>query len=271
VDTSVAPKDLRDHLLARGRQIVQLHDVAQLTGLPPKAAADAMTRLRRAGLFFAPAPGLYVAIPPQYLTWGAVPAVDFVDPTMAKLGRGYYVALLSAAELHGAAHQRPQVFQVMVDRALKDRDFGRVRLRFYTNSRLAQVPTTSRNTATGHIRLSTPEATALDMAARPNDAGGLSNVATVVGELAQDGRLHGPALASAAALYPQAVARRLGWLLDRITEHADTSALSAALAETVREGAPRRPVDLLDPSGPRRGPADLRWGVVVNTDVEPDL
>lgn len=144
-------------------------------------------------------------------------------------------------------------------------------MRFYTNSRLAQVPTTSRNTATGQIRLSTPEATALDLAARPNEAGGLSNVATVVGELAQDGKLHAAEMASAAALYPRAVARRLGWLLDRIAEHVDTSELAAALAETVLEGATRRPVDLLDPSGRRRGTADLRWGVVVNTDVEPDL
>ena len=36
---------------------------------------------------------------------------------------GYYVGLLSAAELFGAAHQRPQVFQVVVDKYLPDRAF----------------------------------------------------------------------------------------------------------------------------------------------------
>ena len=35
---------------------------------------------------------------------------------MAHLSQPYYVALLSAAAYHGAAHQKPQVFQVMVPR-----------------------------------------------------------------------------------------------------------------------------------------------------------
>lgn len=37
---------------------------------------------------------------------------------MAHLGRDYYLGWLSAAEMYGAAHQRPQVLQVAVDRHL---------------------------------------------------------------------------------------------------------------------------------------------------------
>jgi predicted transcriptional regulator of viral defense system len=55
------------------------------------------------------------------------------------------VALLSAAELHGAAHQAPQVFQVMVDRHVRDRGVGRARLRFFASTHVAQgTPTDPR-------------------------------------------------------------------------------------------------------------------------------
>jgi hypothetical protein len=36
---------------------------------------------------------------------------------MDHLGEVYYTGLLSAAEFHGAAHHRPQLFQVVVAKA----------------------------------------------------------------------------------------------------------------------------------------------------------
>ena len=270
--SQVLPRHLRDHLLSHGQHVVDVSDVMALTGVPEREATATMTRLRRAGQFFAPAAGIYVAIPPEYKSWGVVPAMDFIAPLMQKLGRRYYVGMLSAAELHGAAHQRPQVFQVMVDRQVEDRDFGRVRLRFYTRAKLEMRPTTLRNSTTGQVRVSTPELTLLDLAARPNDAGGLNNVATVVAELAMEQRLSPVQLAEVARLFPRSVVRRLGWLFERVTDEAETTALTASLDQLLTESdRPPRAVDLLDPSGPRRGTANRRWHLVENTEVEPDL
>ena len=42
-------------------------------------------------------------IPPEFRSWGAVPATHFIDPMMRFLGHDYYVGYLSAAEAHGAA------------------------------------------------------------------------------------------------------------------------------------------------------------------------
>jgi predicted transcriptional regulator of viral defense system len=191
---------------------------------------------------------------------------------MTKLHRHYYVGLLSAAELHGAAHQRPQVFQVMVDKAVADRDFGRVKLRFFTKKDAARMPVVLRNSATGRVPASTPEVTALDLAARPNDSGGLSNVATIVAELAEERTLHPDVLTQAVTLFPAAAVRRLGWLLDRVIDYADATELTAVLAQYLAgQPAPKRAVDRLDPAGPRRGTANNRWHIVENADVEPDL
>lgn len=62
------------------------------------------------------------APPADYRSWGVLPGELFIDGMMRALGREYYVSLLTAAAMHGAAHQAPQVFQVMVDRHVADRD-----------------------------------------------------------------------------------------------------------------------------------------------------
>ncbi len=265
----VPPRRLADHLLAHGRPVVTLAEVAALTGLTTKAAADALVRLRRAHQMFSPHRGLYVAVPPQYRLWGVVPALDFIDPMMQMMRRRYYVGLLSAAELHGSSHQRPQLFQVMVDRVVADRDFERVRLRFYSHTRLGSIPVQQRNSATGQVRVSTPEATCLDLVTRPGEAGGLSNVATVVSELAGESGLETADLVGVAQHYPMASLRRLGWLLEYVEAPIDVEPLRRAIS--AQEPQRRRPVTLLDPAAPHSGHGDQRWGVVVNMEVEPDL
>lgn len=264
---------LRDEVVGRGVSALTLDQVINITGLSRGAAREAMRRARESGHFFAPAPGLYIPIPSEFSSWGVVPAMDFIDQLMSYVGRSYYVGLLSAAELHGAAHQRPQVFQVMVDRPLTNRDIERVRLRFYERAHLDEIPVVSRNSRTSSVRISSPEATVFDLVERPNDSGSLFNVATIIGEFAQEQKLDAVKLVAVAPAYRLAVVRRLGWLLDRNAEFVDTSTLSDALHEFVVSCSTpgRRAVDLLQAGGPRRGSADPRWGIVENVDVEPDL
>lgn len=271
--SEVPVKRLRDHVVGHGISALSLDDVVELTALSRSAATEAMRRARAAGQFFVPAPGLYVPIPSEFSSWGVVPAMDFIDQLMKHLERSYYVGLLSAAEVHGAAHQRPQVFQVFVGRPVSDRDIERVRLRFYERSDIDAVPVELKNSRTSQVPVSTPEATAFDLVSRPQDSGALFNVATIIGELVQDELLDAARLIDIAPRYPLAVVRRLGWLLDRDAEFADTAALADVLQEFVKshsvEG--RRAIDLLAAGGPRRGRSNRRWGLVENADVEPDL
>jgi predicted transcriptional regulator of viral defense system len=254
-----------DSLLARGQVALSTAEASKLLGVPADQVRVRMHPLLRTGRAFSPARGFWVAVPPEYRSWGVIPGVQFLDPMMAYLGRNYYVGWLSAAELHGAAHQRPQVLQVAVDRHLSDRDIGRVRLRFIERARLADVPRVRRNVPTGQVWVSTPEATALDLAADPVLGGGVSNVATVLVELGEDGRLDADRLAAAAERYPLAAARRLGFLLDSVGQ--------PALAEALHDHTEQRrrfPPDTLAP-GDGGGDVDSRWRLRINTTVEPDL
>ncbi|MCZ7629650.1 MAG: hypothetical protein M5U19_11620 [Microthrixaceae bacterium] len=165
-------RDLPDHLLSEGTSWFTAREAADAAGVPLAHVYPGLKRLADRGQIFSPARGFYVPIPPEFRMWGSVPATHFVDAMMRHLDRRYYVGLLSAAELHGAAHQRPQVFQVMVERPLADRRNGRTRLSFHVRSRLAEVPTEQLTTPTGYLVVSTPEATVLDLASRPAEGAG---------------------------------------------------------------------------------------------------
>ena len=264
LDRPIEIGKLPDALLAAGVHTFTTEDAAEMAGIKPESARPALARLIKNKLAFSPARGLYIPIPPEFRSWGTVPAAWFIDPFMAHLGRGYYVGYLSAAEVHGAAHQRPQVFQVVVDRDVRDREFGRVRLRFITNRGAAELPTVRVNTPTGTMVVSTPELTAIDLANRPENGGALHNVATVLIDLANDGKLDDKSLARIARSFPIAACRRAGWIIEHFTDlRLDTLArtVSVAIDEPSK----------LDQHGPRRGSVDRRWRVRVNSVVESDL
>jgi len=263
---AASASELADWLLARGRMAVTSADVAELLQIPIDQVRVRLNQQVRKQRFFTPARGLWIPIPPEYRTWGAVPATHFIDQLMQFLERDYYVGWRSAAELHGAAHQRPQVFQVAVSAALAQRDFGRVRLRFVTRSRVNELPRVEVQTPTGNVWVSTPELTAFDLVDLPRLSGGLNNATTVIVELAQDPGLDPTKLQDAARSFPTATVRRLGFLLARFDTVIDLEPLRSVLASE-----PRVHDSPLDPRAPLRGERDQTWNVVVNAAVEPDL
>ncbi len=262
----VATADAIDGLLAHGRFVVSTAKAAELLGVPGSQVRARMHRMVQSGRVFSPARGLWVAVPPEYRSWGVLPGTHFVDALMGHLGREYYVGWLSAAELHGAAHQRPQEFQVAVERPVGDRDVGRVRMRFHERRRLPEVARERMDVPTGHVWVSTLEVTACDLATDLALAGGVSNAATVLAELAEDGRIGADRLARAAGVFPLATCRRLGYLLDLLG--------FATLGDAIHERADRHrdfPADLLAPGEPEQGRVDRRWRLRVNANVETDL
>lgn len=261
---SILPKDLADHLLSQGRYDFTAEEAAELLALDRDAAIDALRRLRKRHAIFSPAKGLYVAVPPEYRSWGVIPGEWFIDSMMRHLGRPYYVALLSAAAMHGAAHQAPQVFQVMTDdsNATRDRDLARVRVRFYSNKFIRDEPTDEVAVPTGYAVVATKETTVVDLVTHPRVAGGFSNVATIIREIDQ---LHGSSLARVASRRGRAVVRRTGWLVEHFGQVDDLESLRQAARLDLGEPA------LLDPSRPKRGPSDRDWRVRLNTTVEPDV
>lgn len=254
--------DLPESLISQGRYWVTSTEAARLVGVPVAHVYPGLQRLRRRGAMFSPTRGLYVVVPPEYRSWGVLPGELFIDAMMRTLGRNYYVSLLTAAAMHGAAHQAPQLFQVMVDRHVPDRDIERVRLRFHANEYLDEMAVEERQVDTGRVRLASRETTLVDLVVHLNDAGGLGNLATVIVEI---GDLDVPGLAQLASVRSRSVARRLGWLLNRSRDDLELEPLrEVALADG---GYSTRLVR----AAPARGPIDRRWNLQINSNVESDL
>ena len=168
---------------------------------------------------------------------------------MRHLGRQYYVGLLSAAEVHGAAHERPQVFQLVTDRPTRDRDVERVQLRMYAKHLINSASVQRVNTHTGTMAVSSPELTVIDMSGRLEHVGGLDALATVVHELGSDAMFDAQRFEAVAVQEPLSSVRRAGWMIEHLTElRLDAVAAELPVGEPVN----------LDPFGERRIPLTAR-------------
>lgn len=251
-------------LTRSGRYLFSSAEAREALGVSAAATKVALHRLSRQGVVASPARGYYVVVPPEYHAVGCLPAEQFVPSLMDRLGLRYYAGLLSAAQYHGAAHQKPQEFQVCLERARRPLVCGRVRVAFMVRKRLKEVPVQSVNTARGTLLISTPEATALDLVGYPHRVGGLNQAATVIGELAE--RIDPDKLVMVAETAPPAWSQRLGYLLERV----GAGDKAAPLKDWVGSHG-QRPAALL--AGAARGDAerDKDWKLLVNATVEPDL
>jgi predicted transcriptional regulator of viral defense system len=195
---------------------------------------------------------------------GCLPPDQFIPDLMESLKLRYYVSLLSAAQYHGAAHQRPQVFQVFLEDKRRPIVCGRVHVTFMVRKKLRDVAVQKLNTPRGFLLVSTPEATALDLVGYAHQSGGLNNVATVLSELAE--KIDGEQLAKAAAAAPIVWAQRLGYLLEQVGSAGKAAALKAHVRARARKATP------LKPGAPHeKAKQDRAWKLSINTDVETDL
>jgi len=256
--------DFVQNLAARGGSSFILDDILQLKDSSPAAVKAALRRLQKKGNIAMPYRGFYVIVPPEYRASGCLPPEQFIPDLMAHVDEVYYAGLLSAAECHGAAHQRPQVFQVVVAKSRRTISCGKMRADFIFRKNAAQIPTEKINTPAGELKISSPEATALDLVGYVHHCAGLDNVATVVAELAE--KIDAEKLRKVAALSPIAWAQRLGYLLELVGKRDKAQRIAEYVVEKQPVRTPLSPA--LKTIGAK---LEGRWRVFVNTKVEPDL
>ncbi|MEI6608740.1 MAG: type IV toxin-antitoxin system AbiEi family antitoxin [Deltaproteobacteria bacterium] len=251
-------------LTATGRYSLTSEEAVSALGSSPVATRAALRRLRQKGELAMPYKGFYVIVPPEFRNIGCLPASHFIPDLMNHLGEKYYAGLLSAAEFHGAAHQRPQVFQVIAAKNKPEIICGKVRVEFIARKNMEKIPTLDFKTPRGYLKISTSAATAFDLVGYPHHAAGLDNVATILSELAE--KLDGDELRRIAELSPIAWTQRLGYLLELVGAQDKTESLAEYIVQ-------KKPVVVpLVRSQPCRGIGSLkRWRMIVNTKVEAEV
>lgn len=257
--------ELVDDLQASGRYTFSREEAIREWRVNPLTFKKAVSRLVGKRRIAVPRRGFYVIVPAEYRSAGAPPPSWFIDDLMRHLGQPYYVGLLSAAALYGAAHQQPQEFQVVTDVPQRPMKAGRSRIRFKVKSNLERTPAREIKTETGTMLVSTPEATALDLLRYVRVAGGLNNAATVLAELAES--IDGRKLVEAARVDGEiAHAQRLGHILNLVGAGERAKHLERWINKVNPRNAP------LKRGEPLKGcPVDRRFRVVVNFAVEADI
>ena len=212
--------------------------------------------------------GYYVIIPVHYVLRGSVPATYYIDQLMTYLQKPYYVCMLSAAEMLGAAHQRPQQFSVMTTfpkrRTVSTRN---VTIDWFYREGLPEDALITKNTETGTIRISNPLLTAADLVQYQQHAGGLSRVATVLEELSEQIDVN-KQFAPVATYVKKVVWQRLGYILEKILgekKKADD------LYEQLRTSLGYFKFQPLSTSVEDNSSSrDRRWKININVEIETD-
>jgi predicted transcriptional regulator of viral defense system len=251
-------------LLKRGRYCFTLRDAGEKLGKQGPVLNLALQRLKKAGWIAPVSRGFYVAMDVQHQAAGMLDPVWFVDDWAKHMHMGYYVGGLSAAELHGAAHQRPMQFQVFGDRQIRDVKQPGLHLATFYKRNLAASPTVKLKSPAGFFLASTPEATAGDIVAYHRCCPSLDHAATVLVELAE--AIDAQRLAALTEQgFSMPTLQRMGWLLDHVQWPEKTERLHTALSRNALNWV------ALEPRLPPDGQRNDRWRVVENTDIQPDI
>jgi len=264
VTTTITAANYISDLAAHGRYHFTTEDAVTALCVSPPAVRAALRRLKVKGAIADPFRGFHVIVPPEYRRIACLPAEQFVPQLLQYLGEPYYVALLSAAELHGAAHQRPQAFQVITKRNRREITCGAVRVQFHARKDMLETTVVQKQTPRGLLRVASPEATALELIGYAEQCGGLDNVVSVLAELAET--LDASLLREECTHSPIAWVQRLGYVLDLIGHSGTAESLVPEVCKRAKEVAPL--VRAASRSGARR---DARWKLAVNAIVESDI
>ena len=255
-----------DQLQENGQYTFTKEEVEKVLNTTNTAVKFAIYRQKVKGKITDPIRGFYIIIPPRYNKAGCLPPEQFIDDLMRYLNGDYYVGLLSAAELHGCAHQKPQVFQVVTNQKRRDIKCGDFKIVFVTKHDIKKTPTQQFKTPRGYYLTSSPEATAMDLILYPKHSAGINNVLTILIELAE--KMDVEKLAQLTKINKEtAWVQRLGYMLDVIGE----KRLSSILHEKLKNAGARKRSLLTDKHFSKNAQVDKKWKIVVNAKLEADL
>ena len=225
-------------------------------------------RLSSQGILYPVYKGFYVIIPPQYAAKRIVPPTYYIDQLMAYLNKPYYISLLNAAEILGAAHQRPQRFSVTTIFPKSSVSSSKNNTLVWTYRK--EIPSDlllSKNSETGVIYYSNVELTSIDIVQYEQYIGGLSRAATILEELTEKMDFRG-ASKNLFGHTSIAAVQRLGYILEEVLGQKEIA--EVLYTELLSYANRFRYVSLSTNRPANNAEKNTRWKVNVNLTIEID-
>ncbi|MEA3496861.1 MAG: type IV toxin-antitoxin system AbiEi family antitoxin [Bacteroidota bacterium] len=241
------------------------------TQMPDKSYASikfALKRLVDKNKIISISKGFYIIIPPAYQNMGILPPVMFMDDLMQYLDRPYYISLLSAAALHGAAHQQPQSHFVCTTLpSMRPTNKKGIHIKYVSKRNFPDSHIMQKKTESGYVNVSDPILTCIDLINYHKTIGGFNRLATVINELSEEINDH-QLTADILQLAPNADIQRLGYLWEYECEQLK---LANVLFNLLKESQTSIKTNKLNPSlNLNKQSTKNRWKINVNTKIEID-
>lgn len=232
---------------------------------------NTLHRLVRKGAIQSVWHGFYIVIPPEYGLKGVVPPLIYIDQLMKYLNRKYYVGLLSAAALQGAAHQQPQEFTLITDSTnLRSKIKKGVKINFIAKKNIPTSYLRPMITRNGYVQVSTAELTAMDLILYIREIGGINRAATVLNELAEVMNFENVEL-DFFSYFNAAVIQRLGYILDEVLGYKE---LADVLYQKAQDGGVKfrtYPLKVVKQDvKPNEYAVSKKWKIIINEEIEID-
>jgi len=214
--------------------------------------------------------GFFVIVLPEFGIKGIAPPTEYIDQLMKYLGKDYYVALLNAAEIYGAAHQAPQEFFVICNTTnLRNKIKKDVKINFVAKKVIPQKYVTQIMTNSGYINVSNPILTAYDLVCYIKSVGGINRVATIINDLAEKIRFTNVDK-EFMQLFSPAVTQRLGYIFEELgfEELANKLYRKTEIAGLKFRKAPLVIADITKDL--LKYPVNDRWKLIINEQIDID-
>ena len=268
MDKSLNHNYLEDFLRivrAHGRYSFTLEELKKEFDLPYPTIKQSLYRLKVKTRIAQIRQGFYVIVPPEYSSLEILPTTMFIDSMMRYLDKPYYVGLLSAAAMHGAAHQQPMTDYIVTQTpAPRNISNKKLKIIFFAKKTLLNEGVIQKKTPAGYINVSSPELTAFDLLENIHTFG-INRIATVLQELYEE--MRPSRLSKIAKLIDNKTnIQRLGYILDTVVKNEKlANSLNKVLSKTSFSPAP------LSPQKGRKGQIDNKWKIIINMQIESDL
>ena len=254
----------------QSRGIISFSHDDLITNFPERsehAIIQSLSRLSQRGRVVPVYKGFYLIVPAEYAAREILPPILFIDYLMEFIAKPYYVGLLSAAALYGAAHQQPQEFFILTTTKQLATQKKGIKINYVIKKMIPTQFLENRKTETGYVKVSSPALTAFDLVYYSNRIGGLNRTCTVLNELAEsvDPKKIEPELIQ---LFSVSTTQRLGYILDCILNEVQLANRLWKVSQDLNQQFYRQPLSTgKKPAGSKTDP---KWKIIINTEIEID-
>jgi predicted transcriptional regulator of viral defense system len=258
--------DFLKKLRSEGRYAFSMDDLIKAVPKSVKNLRKDIDRLKGKGEVLNIRREFSIILPDEYRNMGTLPVEFYINELMLHLNKNYYAGLYSAAMFLGAAHQQPQEFAV-ISQFPKPRmvEGDKLRINFFAKRNFPLFGIENRKTDTGYFKISGPELTFLDLIYFEQALGGYNRTITILKELAETIGMN-RMKETLNNDFPVSTIQRAGFISGQILEN---NKLATLFANFLSKKNPQR--ILLKSSGSKEGLFDLKWKIVVNTQIEGDI